>query len=70
MNQFTELDYIANLMHEDDCKERRIIGPRWWCLREEAREKYRKAARESYSSWAADESKTERRMRGKFNGVR
>lgn len=64
---FTEMDYIACLLYQLDVRKRgHEAGPRWWCLREDLRQKFRVEARTAYSEWAQYEQATlEQRTRVK-----
>lgn len=52
---FDPLDFIACNLHRKDCSERNIIGPLWWCLREEMRRDFRRQAQALVDNWATDE---------------
>lgn len=50
---FSELDYIASLLHQQDSrKQGYAAGARWWCLRTELREAWREKAKAVVAEWA------------------
>lgn len=61
---YDELDYIANEMYQAAKKrENGVGGTRWWCLRYELRDHWRREARTKFLEWANREMATEREMR-------
>lgn len=67
MNQFTELDFIANWLYQADSRKKgRPAGARWWCLREDIRTEYRLKARGEYLEWAQSERLTAERQGVKY----
>lgn len=56
-----EIDYVANLIHQECCRVRSEVGPRWWALRKELKEKYRLDAQGTIAIWAAAERAIEKK---------
>lgn len=53
-----ELDYIAQHLYvEFQEAQGRAAGVRWWCMRDEVRNKWRGIAREVVDKWRADEDR-------------
>lgn len=62
---FTELDYIANQLYQEDSRKRgAAAGARWWCLRNDLRKKWRAEARRQFLEWSQAEQFTLERQRG------
>jgi len=53
---FTELDYIANELYQAECWAlKRSPGVRWWCLRNNKRDHWRREARSRFLQWSEAE---------------
>lgn len=52
---YDQTDYIADLIYREDCKSKGTSGPRWWCLRDDYKAKYRGMAIAVFNQWARDE---------------
>lgn len=63
---FTAIDYIANKLHQQDCRRKNEIGPRWWCLRADMKAMYRMQAKANVAGWRASERTTERNRPGRL----
>lgn len=53
---FTEIDYIAAVLYDADCHAQGYsASTRWWCTREDLRQKWREKAQQLYQQWSTAE---------------
>lgn len=53
--EFTHLELLAYTMYQLNNETKSNVSIRWWCMREDLRDKYMAKATKEYEQWAANE---------------
>ena len=57
------VDFLAQIFADTDYRKNGYAAsPRWWCLRDDLKQKFRQQARREITEWAARERETANRM--------